>query len=69
METVRIDDVHFDQAEVSVTASGTFRGNIVSLDFDPDDYGDGHTLMQYSPDSARKLAAALIMAAEDAEKQ
>lgn len=67
METVRIYDVYFDQAEVSVTDSGTFRGNIVSLDFDPDDYGDGHTMMQYSPDAARKLAAALILAADEAE--
>lgn len=68
METVRIDDVHFDQSEVSVTIK-SFRGNVVSLDFDPDDYGDGQTLMQYSPDAARKLAAALILAAEEAEKQ
>lgn len=67
METVRIDDVHFDQADVSV--SKTVRGAVVSLDFDPDDYGDGQTLMQYSPDAARKLAAALIMAADEAEKQ
>lgn len=66
METVRIDDVHFDQAEVSVT-TGTVRGHVVNLDFDPDDYGDGHTMMQYSPDAARKLAAALILAADEAE--
>ncbi|UGO52701.1 hypothetical protein OPT79_70 [Klebsiella phage vB_KpnD_Opt-79] len=65
---LRIDDVHFDQAEVSVTKL-TFRGNVVSLDFDPDDYGDGQTLMQYSPVAARKLAAALILAAEEAEEQ
>lgn len=31
METVRIDDVHFDQAEVSVTM-GTVRGHVVNLD-------------------------------------
>lgn len=66
MKNVRIDDVHFDQAEVSV--SKTVRGAVVSLDFDPDDYGDGQTLMQYSPDAARKLAAAIILAAEEAEK-
>lgn len=68
METVRIDDVHFDQAEVSVTM-GTVRGHVVSLDFDPDEYGDCQTLMQYSPDAARKLAAALILAADKAEKK
>lgn len=67
METVRIDDVHFDQAEVSV--SKTVRGAVVSLDFDPDDYADCQTLMQYSPEQARKLAAALILAAEEAENQ
>lgn len=66
METVRIDDVHFDQAEVSVTI-GTVRGHVVNLDFDPDGYEDGQTLMQYSPDAARKLAAALILAADEVE--
>lgn len=66
METVRIDDVHFDQAEVSVTM-GTVRGHVVSLDFDPDGYADCQTLMQYSPDAARKLAAALILAADEVE--
>lgn len=68
METVRIDDVHFDQAEVSVTM-GTVRGNVVNLDFDPDGYGDCQTLMHYTPEQARKLAAALIILAEEAEKQ
>lgn len=66
METVRIDDVHFDQAEVSVTI-GEVRGHVVNLDFDPDGYEDGQTLMQYSPDAARKLAAALILAADEVE--
>ena len=67
MENVRIEDVHFDQAEVSV--SKTVRGTVVSLDFDPDDYGDFQTLMQYTPDAARKLAAVLIAAADEVEKQ
>lgn len=47
---------------------GTVRGNVVNLDFDPDGYADCQTLMQYSPDAARKLAAAIILAAEEAEK-
>lgn len=68
METVLIDDIHFDQAKVSVSIKN-FRGNVVNLDFDPDNYGDGQTLMQHSPDAARKLAAALILVAEEAEKQ
>lgn len=66
MKTVRIDDVHFDQAEVSVT-TGTVRGSVVNLDFAPDGYADCQTLMQYSPGAARKLAAALILAADEAE--
>ena len=39
------------------------------LDFDPDGYGYCQTLMNYTPDQARKLAAALILAAEEAENQ
>lgn len=70
METVRIDDVFGYAAEVEVIAL-TNRTEVVnavvSIDFDPDDCGA--TIMQYSPDDARKLAAALILAAEEAEKQ
>ncbi|QIW88919.1 hypothetical protein CJ19_060 [Escherichia phage CJ19] len=46
---------------------GTVRGHVVNLEFDPDGYSDCQTLMQYSPDAARKLAAALILAADEAE--
>ena len=67
MKNVRFEDVHFDQIEVAVTKRDC--DTVVSLDFDPDDYRWGQTLMQYSPDQARKLAAALILAAEEAEKQ
>lgn len=67
MENVRIEDVHFDQSEVSV--SKTIRGTVISLDFDPDGYADCQTLMQYTPDQSRKLAAALILAADEAEKR
>lgn len=67
MENVRIEDVYFDQAEISIAKSD--RGAIVSLDFDPDEYGDCQTLMQYSPEQARKLAAALILAAEEVEAE
>lgn len=69
MKAVRIDDVYFDQAEVSVVELGTALGHVVSLDFDPDEFGDGDTMMCYSPDAARKLAEALILAADEAEKQ
>lgn len=67
MESIRIEDVHFDQAEVGITKST--HGDVVYLDFNPDEYADGQMLMQYSPDKARKLAAALILAAEEVEKQ
>lgn len=67
MENFRIEDANFDQSEVSV--GKTVKGLIVYLDFDPDGYGDGQTIMQYTPNQARKLAAALIMAAEDAGKE
>lgn len=68
MEAVRIEDAHFNQAEVSVT-TGTSRGNVIRLDLDPDGYGDCQTLMQHSPEAALKLAAALILAAEETEAE
>lgn len=67
MGNFRIEDVHFDEAEVGITKSS--RGDVVYLDFNPDDYGDGQMLMHYSPDKARKLAAALILAADEVGKQ
>lgn len=67
MENIRIKDVHFDQAEVGITKC--VLADVVYLDFDPDGYAEGQTLMQYSPDAARKLAAALILAADEVEKQ
>ena len=67
MENVRVEDQCFDQAEVSIGRAA--QGAVVYLDFDPDDNGDGQTVMRYSSDQARKLAAALILAAYEAEKQ
>lgn len=66
METVRIEDVDFDETEVSIKKSGI--GNLVSVDFNPDEYEEGNTLMYYTPEAARKLAAALMVAAEKAEQ-
>ena len=66
MEQIRVGDMYFDEAEIG-TYTDREGATVVTLDFDPDDYGDGHTLMQYSPDAARKLAAALILAADEAE--
>lgn len=67
MEAVIIEDIYFDQSEVSIT--NTVHGSAVSLDFDPKNFEDGQTLMQYSPNQARKLAAALILAADEAERK
>ncbi|WWT49398.1 hypothetical protein [Escherichia phage vB_EcoM-LTH01] len=66
MKTVRIEDVDFDETEVSIKKSGI--GNLVSVDFNPDEYEEGNTLMYYTPEAARKLAAALITAADEAEQ-
>ncbi|QIW88918.1 hypothetical protein CJ19_059 [Escherichia phage CJ19] len=68
MEILRIEDVVGDDAEVSVllNRTGVVKA-VVSIDFDTDD--QGVTMMHYTPEQARKLAAALILAAEEAEKQ
>ncbi|QHJ72689.1 hypothetical protein [Escherichia phage 2725-N35] len=68
MGNFRIEDVHFDEAEVGITKSACGE-DVVYLDFDPDDDGGGQMLMHYSPDKARKLASALILAADEVEKQ
>ncbi|WVX93078.1 hypothetical protein [Escherichia phage BUCT-XGG-1] len=47
MKNVRIEDVYFDQAEVAITKRDW--DTVVSIDFDPDYYRGGQTLMQYSP--------------------
>lgn len=62
MEQIRVEDTHFDEAVVGVLT------NIVVLDLDP--YGQELvSIMHYTPEQARKLAAALTLAAEEAEKQ
>lgn len=68
MEILRIEDVVGDAAEVSVLTNRTgVVKAVVSIDFDPDDCDV--SMMHYTPDDARKLAAALILAADEAEKQ
>lgn len=67
MEGVRIEDVNGDYADVEVVISGDDK--FVSLDFDPLVEIYPITMMHYTPGEARKLAAALIKAAEEAEKQ
>lgn len=68
MEILRIEDVVGDAAEVSVLTNRTgVVKAVVSIDFDPDYCYV--SMMHYTPDDARKLAAALILAAEEAEKK
>lgn len=67
MESVRIEDVNGDYADVEVVICGDDK--FVSLDFDPLVEIYPVTMMHYTPGEARKLAAALIMAAEEVEKQ
>ncbi len=68
MEILRIEDVVGDAAEVSVLTNRTgVVKAVVSIDFDPDDCDV--SMMHYTPDDARKLAAALILAADEAEKK
>lgn len=69
MEIIRVKDVTGDEAEVSVLTNrtGTVR-TVITLDFDPCD-DKGISIMHYTPGDARKLAAALILAADEVEKQ
>lgn len=70
MEILRIEDLVGDAAEVGVlTNRNGVAKTVVSIDFNPDDevYPSGYML--YTPDDARKLAAALILAADEAEKK
>jgi hypothetical protein len=68
MEVIRLKDITGDEAEVSLLTNrtGTVK-TVITLDVDP--YDDGITIMHYTPGDARKLAAALIIAAEEAEKR
>lgn len=66
MVNFRIEDVHSDQAEVDLLTHDNEA--LVSLDFDPECNGESPSLMHYTPEAARKLAAALIAAADNAEK-
>lgn len=69
MESVRIEDRYCEEAEVSVITRNHGDKASVSLEFDPECRGDGSTAMIYSPNQARELAAALILAADEAEKK
>lgn len=66
MEAVIVKDFAGDRTEVS---TAVYYDGIVSIDIDLDCLGGGDdlTIAHYTPEAARKLAAALILAAEEAE--
>lgn len=64
MVAVIIEDFAGDSTEVSTSV---YYDGIVSIDIDTDNLGDECTFAHYTPEAARKLAAALILAAEEAE--
>lgn len=68
-EIATIEDMHSDESTVTVVKyerCGNMK-HAVNLDFDPNNCTDC-TLMQFTPEQARKLAAALILAADEVEK-
>ena len=75
MESIVIRDLYFDELAVDVKQANINEtpviGNrkVIQVDFDWRDNGDYPSAMRYTPDQARKLAAALILAAEAAEDE
>lgn len=69
MEYFSIEDVTGDEVDVRLIASysGTIK-TAVALDFNPYELDEVISVMYYTPDKARKLATALIQAADEAEK-
>lgn len=73
MKAIIIKDVTGDEAEVCILnkrdkSTETIK-KIITLDLDPYIEEKGVKVMHYTPEQARKLASALILAAEEAEKQ
>lgn len=64
-----IKDINNDETMVGVEVRNTIQGvqKRVTLDFDPADEMNGLSFMEYTPDTARELAKALISAADEAE--
>lgn len=75
MEQIRVRDMYFDELAVDVKEANSNEkrvignGKVIQVDFDWRDDGDYPSAMRYSPAQARKLSAALILAADEAEKQ
>ena len=74
MESIVIQDLYFDELAVDVKRANINEipviGNrkVIQVDFDWRGNGDYPSAMRYTPNQARKLAEALILAAEEAEE-
>lgn len=66
MEAVIIEDFSGDNTEVSTSE---YYDGIVSIDVNMRDESSCCAIANYTPDQARKLAAALILTADEGEKQ
>lgn len=66
MGSVIIEDFAGGSTEVSTSV---YYDGIVSIDTDTEDRGYNSTMAHYTPEQARKLAAALILAAEEVEAE
>lgn len=64
MEQIRVEDFAGDSTEVSVSV---YYDCIVTIDSDPDNQEERPSMMHYTPGQARKLALAILKAAEAAE--
>lgn len=66
MEQIRVEDFAGDSTEVSVSV---YYDCIVTIDSDPDNKEERQSMMHYTPGQARKLALAILKAAEAAEAE
>lgn len=74
MGTVIVKDLYFDEVEVSAASAsnveidnGHREGGIVQLHVEPNGFSAAPDVLRYSPAQARRLAAALILAADKAD--
>ena len=75
MSAIIVKDLYSDEVEVSTASAigveidnGYREGGIVQLHVDPNGFISAiPDVMRYSPEQARKLASALIVAADEAE--
>lgn len=77
MSAIIVKDLYFDEVEVSTASAsgieidnGHREGGIVQLHIEPNGFiSEAPDILRYSPAQARELAAALILAADEAERK